>query len=143
MFMIKKRRRKQIPTDLEILEAIYSRHYEEFASFIKGNSERIAKNYVPVDIEAIASDYDVDADIIFSRLYYHFEKKYGYKKDDGRTVAFFSTKIGKDKHCVNFPYMTAILAGLQDDQRRFGMATTLSIISLVVAAISLVLSIIR
>ena len=51
---------RPLPTDLEILNAIYDRHYDAFASFTKGESDRSAKIYVPVDLDGIADDLGVD-----------------------------------------------------------------------------------
>ena len=68
----------RIPTDREILQEIYDRHYETYVSFSKEKPSRSAKIMVPIDIEIIAKHFKVDVDIIFGRLYYHLEKKFGY-----------------------------------------------------------------
>ncbi len=55
---------KRTPTDLEIFNSIYNRYYETFSSFEADPSSRVSKNFVPIDIEAIAKDLKVDVDII-------------------------------------------------------------------------------
>ena len=93
----------KVPTDYQILNAIYDRYYKTFAGFSVDAPERAAKIYVPIAIRDIAAGLGVDGDIVFGRLYYHLEQKYGYKNDDGSRVNFFALGIGDDRHCVNFP----------------------------------------
>ncbi len=67
----------RIPTDIQILDAIYERYYSTFAAFAKSAGDRSSKIYVPIDIKTIAYTLRVDGDIVFERLYYHLENKYG------------------------------------------------------------------
>lgn len=132
---------RHLPTDLEILNAIYERYYDAFVSFSEGDTNRSAKIYVPIDISQIAKDMGVDTDIVFGRLYYHLEEKYGYKRDDGSHVNFFALKIGRDHNCVNFPYVASVLANLRDEKRKYRIATSVAFSSLIIAIISILLSI--
>ena len=134
---------KQIPTDLKILDAIYRRYYNIFAKYTKGDENRSAKIYVPIEIDQIAVDLKVDTDIIFGRLYYHLEHKYGYKQDDGSSVHLFSLRVGDDRHCVHFPLMASVLADLQDQSRKHSIAIWISAGFLLLSAVSLVISIAR
>ena len=68
----------KVPTDLAILEEIYKEYYSVYASFQKGGGDRESKIYVPIVCGDIAKKLNVDSDIVFGRLYYHLEKKYGY-----------------------------------------------------------------
>ncbi|AZF43448.1 hypothetical protein C4J87_3297 [Pseudomonas sp. R1-43-08] len=132
------------PSDLKILNAIYKLYYEEFKNFTQApdvQNGRVSKIYVPINCMVIAKDLNVDSDIVFGRLYYHLEQKYGYKKDDGR-VAFFSLGVGSDKHCVNFPLLASVLAGLQEESSKFqwtivlsGLAVAISIVVPLVTAL--------
>ena len=131
---------RRVPTDREILEAIYEQYYETFASFTKENPDRETKILVPVDLEKIAAELGVDKDIVFGRLYYHLDQKHGYKREDGTNVHFFSPLVKNDRHCVNFPLLASVLAGLQAEHMRFRLATTVSIISLGVAVAALAIS---
>ena len=60
-----------LPTDLQILDAIYEKYYETFTAYLRIAPDRTAKIYVPVDIACIARQLGVDPDIVFGRLYYH------------------------------------------------------------------------
>src|SRR6185503_3617903 len=122
-----------VPTDLQILDAIYERYYETFASYSGDKSERSAKIYVPIDIKALAAKFGVDEDLIFGRLYYHLEKKHGYKAADGSDVPFFTLRVGGDRHCVNFPYLASILADLRSENRKYRLAITMSVISFAIS----------
>jgi hypothetical protein len=124
---------RRLPTDREILEAIYRRYYPTFAD----SAARSSKVYVPVDLASIAREFKVDADIIFGRLYYYLDKKHGYKQDDGTLVPLFSLKVGEDSHCVNFPLLASVLASLQSEHLRARRATIISIISLILSALAL------
>ncbi len=131
---------KKLPTDLQILNAIYERYYKTFALCADENKSRSTKNYVPIDIKVIGQDLKVDDEIIFGRLYYHLDKKHGYKQDDGSQVPFFGLRIGRDIHCVNFPLMASVLADLRLENRKFWTATAVAVFSLVVSIIAIVLS---
>lgn len=88
------------PTDREILQRIHDRYLDKFGQFERGNPniERPSKIYVPIDCTAIAKDLGVDPDIVFGRLYYHLEKKYGYIQNNGAKVHLFTMAAGKDRH---------------------------------------------
>jgi hypothetical protein len=143
--------RKPLPTDLEILEAIYDRYYPEFARGAKdapplhGNVDttalRESKVYVPIDIAAIAQGLSVDGDLVFGRLYYHLENKYGYQRgEDDAKVPFFTLRAGNATHCVNFPYMAAVLADLRDEHGKFQWSNGVALVSLLVSIVALVVA---
>src|SRR6266496_1199607 len=101
---------KPLPTDLEILNAIYELYYDEFTDYDRDPGSRDSKVFVPIDCDDIASDLGVDADIVFGRLYYYLEKKHRMKADDGSIVSLFVLVAGPDKHCVHFPYLASVLS---------------------------------
>lgn len=131
---------KRPPTDREILRKIHERYYEAFGSFEGGDpkAERESKIYVPIDCKAIAEDLGVDPDIVFGRLYYHLEKKYGYTQQDGSKVHLFAFAVGKDRHAVHFPLLSAVLAELEQSWFRFTAPLVISALALVISVISLV-----
>lgn len=132
----------KVPTDLAILEEIFKEYYSAYASFQKGSGDRESKIYVPIVCGDIAKKLNVDSDIVFGRLYYHLEKKYGYKQRDGANVHFFALRVGEnDVHCVNFPLMASVLAGLQHERDKFKLTTALSFVALAVSVISILISI--
>lgn len=124
------------PTDLQILEEIYRRYYTVFAEYSKETQNRATKVYVPINIEELAKHFRIDGDIVFGRLYYHLEPKYGFTKKDNSKVYFFTLKAGKDTHAVQFPLLAAVIAELREKRKKHLIATWLSVAALVVSAIS-------
>lgn len=131
----------RLPTDRNLLEEIYCRYYKEFVQFGERNSTRQTKVMVPIDIRAIAQHFGVDEDIVFGRLYYHLEWKYGYKRDDSSKVAFFTLGGENERHCVNFALLSSVLAGLQEERRKDLWAIGLSIAALSISILSIVLTV--
>jgi len=129
-----------LPTDLQILNTIYNRYYDKFKSFSKNDSDRSSKIFIPIDITLVAKELEVDVDIIFGRLYYHLEQKYGYKRYNDIKVAFFTLQAGADKNCINFPYMASVLANLREREKKYSTATKIAILSLFIAGLSLIVS---
>jgi hypothetical protein len=108
----------KVPTDLKILEFIYKTYYKEFKDFSRENKTRVTKIFIPIDISKIALHFKTDDDIIFGRLYYHLNNRYGYY-NDGKTVKFFQEVQGENKRCIHFPLLASALASLQEDHRRY------------------------
>lgn len=117
----------KIPSDRKILEYIYAAYYKEYSSYSKGDPSRATKIYMPIDISKVAGHFHIDNDIIFGRLYYHLEKKYGYTDHKNREVHFFTNEIEGERHCINFPLSASVLAGLQEDNKRFWTTTAISL----------------
>ncbi|ELW3045003.1 hypothetical protein ACRCO3_28305 [Pseudomonas aeruginosa] len=131
------------PTDLVILRLIYKLYYEEFKNFsIEAGVEngRKSKIFVPIDCKLIATQLKVDADIVFGRLYYHMEEKYGYRRDDGSKVAFYTSLEGEANRCVNFPMLASVLAGLEEENSKAQTAIYLSLFATAVAIIAVVVT---
>lgn len=134
------RRRSRIPSDLEILDAIYERYRDEFGRLGTPATDRASKIFVPLDLEALAVEFGVDADHIFGRLYYDLDHRFGYTNEDGTKVKFFTPVAGKDRDCINFPYLASVASRLRREDRKYHIATGLAVLSLVVAAVSLAVS---
>lgn len=129
------------PTDIKILNTIYKTYYKEFQEYTSGTTNRrSSKIYVPIECRLIAKKLNVDADIIFGRLYYHLEQKYGYTRADGSKVAFYSKKVGPDDSCVNFPLLASVLAGLQEENGKFRLSIWLSGAAVVISIAALFFS---
>jgi len=122
------------PSDRKVLSTIYDAYYKEFETFILGaDNGRSSKVLMPIDCKFIAQKLKVDGDIVFGRLYYHLQEKYGYTRDDGSKVAFFALMAGGDRHCINFPLAASILAGLQEENSKTQRATLLSTLAIVIS----------
>lgn len=129
----------RIPTDLEILEDIYNRYYGEFRKYAKKEPDRIARIRVPVDVEEIADACGVEEDMIFGRIYYHFNKKYSYKNDKGEVTTFFTTDKFEGLSVI-FPLVASILAEKYEQKKQkqnhiliAGTAIAISILALITA----------
>ncbi|MCR9270879.1 MAG: hypothetical protein ACX94B_05470 [Henriciella sp.] len=128
---------RPIPTDETLLNTIYRTYLRDFSDWSEDNKTRVTKIWVPIDIDALGKKFRCDPDLIFGRLYYHMNEKYGSKTGDGQEVNFFNMRLANDRHVVNFPLLTSVLADLQDNRKRFIISTRLAALSLVVSAISI------
>jgi len=128
---------RPIPTDEHLLAMIYKNNLKDFSDWSEDNKTRVAKIWVPIDIDSMAKKYRCDPDLIFGRLYYHMNEKYGSRTGDGQDVNFFNMRLANDRHVVNFPLLTSVLANLQDERKRFIISTRLAALSLVISAISI------
>jgi hypothetical protein len=126
----------KMPTDFEILSRIYETKYAEFCAFSRDQRNRSSKIYVPIEIDVIARELDVDSDIVFGRLYYHLQKKHAYQQSDGVWVDFFEPRFGEDQNVINFALLSSVLAGLKEDRDRNRQSLVLSIIAITLSAIT-------
>jgi hypothetical protein len=129
------------PTDREILRAIYELYYAEFVDFDDKPHSRATKVYVPIDVPAVAKSISVDPEIVFGRLHYHLQSKYGRKDGDVAVplfqVQFPSRNSGKpERHVINFPLLDSVLAELEYEHRKFRLPFVMSIISASVALLA-------
>ena len=127
---------RRLPTDFQILDSIYRRYYKKFTEYSSQSESRSTKIFIPIDINRLANDMGVDGDIIFGRLYYHLENKYSYSRPDGTNVQFFVLGIGNDPHCINFPYLVSVLASLRDENKKYLIAVTVSVVSIVISILA-------
>ncbi len=132
---------RAIPTDETLLNEIYRRYLRAFSDHSEDNKIRSNKIWMPVDIDSLAPKFHCDPDLIFGRLYYHFNGKYGSSTGDGDNVSFFNIRVGQDHHVVNFPLLASVLADLQDSRKRFVISSRLAALSLVISSISIILAI--
>jgi hypothetical protein len=137
-----RREHAKTTADREIVQEIYDRHYESFRSFSKERPNRSSKILVPVDLPAIAEKFSVDVDIIFGRLYYCLNHKFGYEKEGGARISLFTPKAGNDANCVNLPLLAPVLAGMREEHSKRQWAFCLSIASLVVSIIAIVIHVV-
>ena len=128
------------PTDLKILQEVYRRYYPLFVEYSRETPNRASKVYVPINIRELAEAFGVDADIIFGRLYYHLEPKYGFTQEDNTKVPFFTLQAGADRNVVHFPLLATVIAELREERKKHIIATWLSIAALIVSAISVGIS---
>jgi len=117
-------------TDRVILKETYKIYYSDFCAFDEKKPSRQTKIYVPIDCALISKKLGLDPDIVFGRLYYHLDKKHGYKQEDGTLVNLFVKQIGSERHAVHFPLLSAVLAEHEQSYLRFTIPLYLSIVAL-------------
>ncbi len=129
----------EIPTDLEILEDIYYRYHDDFRKYAKKDPDRIARIRVPIEVEDVAEACGVEEDMIFGRIFYHFNKKYSYMDSQGEVTTFFTTEKFEGLS-VNFPLVASVLADKYAEKKKSetllfiaGTAVVISIIALLIA----------
>ncbi|MEO0548627.1 MAG: hypothetical protein AAFZ91_01810 [Pseudomonadota bacterium] len=132
---------RSIPTDKALLAEIYKHYLRDFSAHTEENKIRQTKIWVPIDIDRLGRKFRTDPDLIFGRLYYHFNGKFASSTGDGESVSFFHMRMGADKHVVNFPLLTSVLADLQDDQKRFVISTRMAALSLIVSSVSIIIAV--
>jgi hypothetical protein len=120
-------------TDRILLKKIYDTYYQEFCDYEKAPESRDTKILVPIDCKVIAKHLKLDPNLVFGRLYYHLDKKYGYKREDGSHVSLFSLQSGSDRHTVNFPLLAAVLAELEQSYYRFTLPLFISAFALFIS----------
>lgn len=129
----------KIPTDLEILEEIYNRYYDEFRRYAKREPDRIARIRVPIEVEKVAEACGVEEDMIFGRIFYHFNKKYSYKDRSGDITTFFTTEKFEGLS-VNFPLVASILADEYAQKKKQDTYITIATISVGISVLALLVA---
>lgn len=121
-------------TDLRLMETIQ----REYADAYLNRGDQKERFYIQIECDHIAQKMNVaDKDLVFQRLYSHLEKKYGYKNDDGSRSHFFGLMVGDKKHCINYPYLCAVLADLKDEKKELRITQALAIASVVISIFAL------
>jgi hypothetical protein len=123
-------------TDRLLLKAIYDEYYSVFCTSEIGVENRASRSYVIIDHLVISNKLNLDPDIVFGRLFYHLDKKYGYK-DENIKAPLFALKGNEDKFAVNFPLLSAVVAELEQSHIRFTLPLWLSILAIIISAIAL------
>lgn len=131
-------RKSKMPTDYQLLKKIYELYIRRYSEFDNKNKNRQTQNYVPIDIKLIAEEFgDVEPNIIFGRLYYHLEEKYGFKRDDETIVKFFAFEVGDDKHCIHFPLLSSVVAGLREEKNNEVFTRRMALWALLLSFVSI------
>lgn len=127
--------KNKIPTERDVLLCIYKLHYSDYP----GNTDGSNDPYIAIDIEKVAKRLSCKPELIFGYLYYHLDAKHRYKTQENITTHLFTVGIGGKRHALNFPYMSAILAGHNNEHRRQSWTVTFSVIALFLSVLSIVL----
>jgi hypothetical protein len=112
-------------TDLKLLKTIQ----KEYANSYFNRGKQKERFYTQIDCNLIAKKMMVDEELVFQRLYTHLEKRYGYKNDDGSNIHFFALKAGDKTHCINYPYLCAVLANMKDEKKELRITQAIAFTS--------------
>ena len=131
---------KKLPTDYQILKTIYNLYIDDYLAFSDSNPNRRTQNYLPLDLTRIASILGMEENLLFGRLNYDLENRYGKEIEESVFQHFFTPRLGNEKHCVHFPYLAGVLASMKWESRKFWLATSMSVLALFISIISLLKS---
>lgn len=120
-------------TDRFLLQKIYDLYYDQFCLLDPSSPSRDSRNYVPIDCKLIGKELGLDPAIVFGRLYYHLDRKYRFKNENGSFVSLFYLKLGKDSHVIHFPLLSAVVAELEQDRTRYLIPVVISWMALLVS----------
>jgi hypothetical protein len=127
-----------LPTDRQILECIYKMYRDAYPGREPGEARGKSDPYLPIVVTDVATRLGCLPELLFGRLYYHLDAKYRYEQDDGAKVHLFSLMVGSERHCVNFPYLAAVLAEKDEEHSRQLWSVWLSIAALVLSIAAIV-----
>jgi len=127
-----------LPTDRKILNCIFEMYKTAYPG--KEPGQACGKNdpYLPINIAEAASLLHCSPEMLFGRLYYHLDAKHRYTQDNGTQVHLFSLKVGPEMHCVNFPYLAAVLAGKNEEYKRQLWSLGVAIAALILSVASII-----
>ena len=117
----------RLHTDSEILRCIFEMYEGQYPT--SGDPS------LPIDARAVAARLKCPPEMVFGRLYHDMGHRFRYMDGDVRT-ALFELAVGSKRHCVNFPYLVAVLAGMEAEHRRDRWTRGLAILALVIACLS-------
>lgn len=122
----------KLHTDREVLRCIYDMYRSEFPR-VDVDAGLV---FLPIDVDAVSKRLGVDRHLLFGRLYYDLRIRHLHRSPSDPNVAdatLFEKSVGSQRHSVNFPYLTAVLAGLEEQRRRDLWTTGLAILALVIS----------
>ena len=140
-----RRWRRRLPTDREILAAIYKRYSAKYAEVSTSKDTESSDNriYLPVDLAAVADELRVDGNLVFGRLVYYLDRKYAFRSErDGSWTYLLWLRFDRPegRHCINFPLMASVLAGLEEAHHSVNWTRRLAIAAFAVSLAGFLLS---
>jgi hypothetical protein len=121
-----------LPTDRTVLRCIYDMYEAEYPGE-KVGAEYKNDPYLAIDVRAVAAKLDTKPELLFGRLHADLGKRYCQRIDERTTIPLFSAVVGQRKHCVHFPYLAAVLAGLEQEFRRHMLSFWLSCVAIAIS----------
>ena len=90
----------------------------------------------------VAGKLGCHPELLFGRLYFDMGTRLRHRdpRDPNTTLAsVYEKQAGTKRHVVNFPYLAAVLAGLESENRKVLFALWLSGAALIVSIIAIVM----
>lgn len=129
-----------MPSDRQIFEAIYTMYVSDYVAQEHEQTHR--RVYFPIDLAAVANKLRCSTHLLFGRLYHDLAKRYDPETKPNVSGAIFAIQAGSDRHCIHFPYMVSILAGMREQRRTQLYTWGISVTALILSSVSLLLNIV-
>lgn len=129
--------RESLHTDREILQCIFEMYRASYPGLVVAPGVTENDPYMKIDVSEVARRLDCDDRLLFGRLYYSIDRKYGYIQSDGSRVHLFAAKVGDVYHSVNFSMLCATLADMHHQDNRFRRTVGVAIFAAVLSLIAL------
>ena len=120
----------RLHTDRELLRCIFEMYRREYPSS--------ADPWIAIDLKLVAKHLQCHAELLFGRLYHDLGHRYHYL-ENGTHTRIFEMTVGKRHHCIQFPYLVAVLAETEAEHRRHLWPLWTSVAALVTSAVALAL----
>lgn len=130
-----------LPTDRAILSCIYDMYRNSYPGKPAGSERGENDPYMQVNLKEVAVRLGCNPELLFGRLYYHLDQKHRYKQDNGALVSLFLLNFRQKGHSVNFPFLAAIVAGMNQEHRKTFWSLAFSFFALVISVSSLITAI--
>jgi hypothetical protein len=133
-------------TDHEVVEVIYRLYFAQFVAFDENPRMRFTKNFVPIDIEAIARQLDTHRDNVYSTLQYRLNPRFGLRNGDVETPFFMQSwpdrhnlpePAKSERHLVNFGLLPGALASMREEHSKSRTALIVSCLAAAAALLAL------
>ena len=131
-----------LPTDREILRCIFELYAPAYPGKDPGEARGKNDPYLPINAHEVAARLNCSPEMLFGRLYYHLDAKHRYTQDNNAKVHLFSLKVGSEMHCVNFPFLAAVLAERDEEHKRQLRSLGLAIAALALSMASIIAQVI-
>lgn len=129
---------KKIPSERTVLKTIYEIYYTDYVQ--KKATNRLGEIFVNIDVSMVADELAVDKHLLFGYLR-HLDRKYVMKsKPHVAEAHLFAIKVGEFRHAVDFPYLAAILAAFEEEERKFNWTRGLSVLALIISIAALIVT---
>lgn len=120
--------KSKIPTEREVLREIYEMYKSQYP--FKPEDGPIGQVFIPLDLDALSINLNVDKHLLFGYLDTHLDHKYCYKTGENSYVRLFSSVVGGQRYAINFPYLAAILAERDQEHSKFAWSLGVSLVAL-------------